>query len=262
MVASQIASAPRVETSAPASQPAAYGLLAAAQVLAMPPRADMFGVDWEPDPVTPAKFWTLPCDGVPPGPKEFYDRPDRKISDPFPVYWGEECGSVAFEGNDGRVRTGLTLGESKPVEERVWQLLFDDPDTVDLDDARGLVDAVGHVEEELGARYGVRGIIHAPARVAAHAFTLNLVRWRGETPLTPRGHTWAFGDGYSADAGNPPTDGTSIVGTSPFVLWRTPEFTIGPVLDRSTNRYVAVAERTYIAGWAGAAVRMALPLGA
>ncbi len=261
MVASQIANAPRVETSAPTSQPAGYGLLAAAQVLTMPAKAELFGVDWEPDPVTPAQFWTLPCDGTPPGPKTFNDRPERKVSDPFPVYWGEECGSVAFEGTDARVRAGLALGETQPVEERVWQLLFTDPDTIDLDTARGLTDALGHVEEELGRRYSTRGIVHAPARVAAHAFTLQLIRWRGETPLTPRGHVWSFGDGYDPASGSPPTDGASIVGTPPMVLWRTPEFTIGPVLDRSTNRYVAVAERTYIAGWAGAAVRMAFPLG-
>lgn len=262
-MASTIPSAPRIETAAPASQPAGYGLLAAAQVLAAPENAGLFGVDWEPAPVEIAQYWRGACrDDPDPGSKVFYDRPGRRVSDPFPVYWGEECGSVAFENTNGRVLTGLAQGEGRPVEARVWQLLFDDPDTVDLEQGRGLSDAVGHIEEELGNRYGVRGIIHAPARVAARAFEDNLVRWRGETPLTPRGHTWAFGDGYDPASGNPPTDGASLVGTPPVVLWRTPVATLGPVLDRSTNRYVAIAERIYIAGWAGAAVRMALPLGA
>jgi hypothetical protein len=261
-MATTIPNAPRVETAAPSSQPAGYGLLAGAQVVPAPEQMGLFGVDWEPGPVQVAKFWAQACAGAPPATKTFFDRPDRKMTDPFVIYWGEECGSVAFEGTDARVREGLAQGEARPIEGKVWQALFADADTVDLDTARGLVDAVGHVEEELGARYGVRGLIHAPARVAAHAFTLNLIRWRGETPLSPRGHTWVFGDGYDPASGSPPTDGSSIVGTAPMVLWRTPVATIGPVLDHHTNRYVAVAERIYLAGWVGAAVRIALPLGA
>lgn len=261
-MATTIPNAPRVEANAPSSQPAGYGLLAAAQVLPAPENMGLFGVDWEPDPVQVAKYWTQACAGMPPAMKQFYDRPDRKLTEPFVVYWGEECGTVAAETTDARVRAGLTQGESRPVESTVWQELFADPDTVDLAAGRGLVDAVGHVEEELGARYGVRGLLHAPARVASQAAHLNLIRWRGETPLTPRGHTWVFGDGYDADAGNPPTDGASIVGTAPMAVWRTPVSTIGPVLDHHLNRYVAVAERIYLAGWVGAAVRMSCPLGA
>lgn len=259
--ASSIAAAPQVDQDAPASVPAGYGLLAAANVLAGDERMGMFGVDWEPSPCSPALYWPGACTtGAPPAAKTFHDRPARITTDPFPIYWGEECGTIAFEDTDARVRAGLAQGESRAVEARIWGELG--ADSVDLGVGRGIVDALGHVEEELGDRLGVRGLIHAPIRCAAHAAESGLIRYDGPVMRTPLGHTWVFGGGYDPAGGAPPPDGAMLVGTGPTTLWRTPVFTQGPILDRSTNRYVAIAERIYMAGWDCAAVRITFPLSA
>lgn len=261
--ASTIANAPHAESDGPVARPAGYGLLAAANVLPTPPYGDMFGVDWEPPPCGAARYWVNPCsDETVPASKTFEDRPARIMTEPFVIYWGEECGSVGgFTDTDARVRAGLSQGESRAVEARLWsgELLTD---SEDLGTGRGIIDALGHLEEELAGRTSSLGIIHAPVRIAPHAANANLIVYDGPVMRTPLGHAWAFGGGYDPLLGSPPTDGAVMVATGPMTLWRGPVITQGPVLDRSKNRYVAVAERIYSAGWDCASVRMALPLSA
>lgn len=253
--------APAAPVTAPPARPAGYGLLAAATVAGPGgPRPNlMAGVEWEPAPCRPALPYPVPCtdDNTPLPARTFYDAEQRNISAPFGVYWGTECGAIGADRTDATVRAGLAQGEGRAVEAQVWALL---DSAEDFGAARGLVDALGHLEEELGSRLGALGLIHAPRRVAAHAAAYNLVRYEGAVPRTPGGHAWVFGSGYDPARGNPPQDGVRLVATGPFMLWRDEVSTIGPLFDSARNRWIGLAERTYVAGWDCAALSMTLPL--
>lgn len=271
MAALTITSAPLAPVAAPPVRPAGYGLLAAATVVDLTgveaDRVGMFGVEWDPLPCKPALPWPAPCNGItpPPAGKTIYDRPERVESAPLPLYWAEECAPVGIDIGEpeARVRAGMAQGEGRGIEAALWSyfttlVIGDD----DLGLGRGLIDAVGHLEEELGNRIGALGILHAPRRTAAHAAAAGLVRYDGAVPRTPAGHAWVFGAGYDPAVGNPPTDGVRIVATGPTTLRRTPVQVIGPVFDQTHNRTVVVAERVYTAAWDCAAVSMTLPLSA
>jgi len=256
--------APLEPVDAPPVRPVGYGLLAAATVTTLTgeaaQRAGLYGLEWDPPPCRPASLWPAGCEGpFPAGGKTFYDRDERVQSDPFVVYYGEECAPVGVSGDEAaRARTGLSQGESRPVEQQLWQML-DVAD--DFGKARGLADTLGHLEEELGNRTGSLGVIHAPRRVAAHAAQAQLLRYDGPVPRTPAGNAWVFGSGYEADRGNKGIeDGVRLVATGPVWAWRNDVSIVGPVFDHSINRTLVLAERTYIVGWNCAAVAIATPL--
>ncbi len=253
------AAPPLAPVDPPPARPAGYGLLAAATVRPAPTRLLGGGVEWQPAPCTPALPYPAPCANTTPGPKTFYDAEDRRDATPFIVYWGTECGTIGADTTDSLVRAGLAQGEGRAVEAEVWTLL---DAATNNGAARGLVDAVGHLEEELANRVGALGLIHAPRRVAAYATHLNLVRWEGAVPRTPGGHAWVFGAGYDPLRGNPPTDGVRLVATGPTTLWQGAVTTVGPIFDHHTNRFLALAEREYAVGWDCAAVAMTTPLNA
>lgn len=258
---------PLAPVEAPPVRPVGFGLLAAASVTTLTgdaaARAGLFGVEWVPPPCRPANRWPANCDGpFPPGGKIIYDREDRAQSDPFGVYYAEECAPVGLSEDLGaRARAGLAQGESRPVEQELWDYFDRDGAVTDNGPGRGLADTLGHLEEELGNRSGSLGVIHAPSRVAAHAAAANLLRYDGPVPRTPRGHAWVFGDGYDPARGNAGiADGVRLVATGPVWAWRTDVTVTGPFFDHSVNLYVALAERTYVVGWNCAAVAMATPL--
>lgn len=273
---------PVVPVTPPPARPALYGLLQAANVVPLTgpaaTQAGIYGVDWEPPPCTPALFWPADCApaAAPAGGKTFNPRPARGSAAPFVVYWGEKCASVGIDLSQAgqRARAGLTQGEGRAVEAALWTLLTGaagspDPDLAaeDLGDARGVVDTLGHIEEELGNRLGVAGYVHAPRRVAAHAAAAQLVRWDGQVPRTPAGNVWVFGGGYDAAlsrSGTLPPDGVTLIGTGPLTVWRgdifTPTDQAGALFDRTNNDTYALAERVYAVGWDCAAVAFDTPL--
>ncbi len=257
--------APLEPVDAPPVRPVGYGLLAAATVTTLTgqsaQRAGLYGTQWDSPPCRPAQLWPAACEGpFPPGGKTIYDRDEPVQSEPFGVYYGEECAPVGTSDTEAaaRARTGLAQGESRPVEQQLWKML---DDAEDFGKARGLADTLGHLEEELGNRTGSLGIIHAPRRVAAHAAQAGLLRYDGPVPRTPGGHAWVFGSGYDAERGNKGIqDGVRLVAPGPVWAWRTEVSVTGPVFDHSINQLIVLAERTYLVGWNCAAVAIATPL--
>lgn len=183
---------------------------------------------------------------------------------PFVVYSAIKCGTVGLVnwGADEVRRylyQQLVAGEQATVE-RIFStgLVGQYPSlttgAVNLGAAQGPVQAVSLLEDWLYARYGPRGVIHAPIEAAPYflgayimeqdnnAFTSGV--WRTST-----GTAVSFGN-Y---AGTGPTGqaGTWIYITGQVAIWRTPDIQLlDPPMDQlinySTNVLTTVMEREYV----------------
>ncbi|MFD8335570.1 hypothetical protein ACFV42_23365 [Streptomyces solisilvae] len=176
-------------------------------------------------------------------------------SDPFPVYSTVHCtpgGDFAKEAR-GIARNRLMCREECAVEEYLWtQLAADGGQYIgDPSNPKTITCAMAEIEAALmQARGCSAGVLHVPARLSL-PLSVNgccLIEEEGASLRTRMGTEVVFGacydprmrpDGVLADP-----DLTVIIGTGPIIIQRGPISTYEG-LDKQTNDYAAVAERTY-----------------
>lgn len=161
---------------------------------------------------------------------------------PITVWAYDQCDLTPESETDvqNRVLQNLRLLEQTAVENEVGARMLTDAGSPAS--ATDLADAIGQLEAALAETQTI-GVIHANPYYAAIACRFNgLLRYSGTKMITPMGHTWCFGGGYT----NALTD--TLVATSPVYGWR------DDVVVRSTvkvewNQFVAVAERSVSIGY-------------
>jgi hypothetical protein len=183
---------------------------------------------------------------------------------PFIVYSAIQCDTVGLV-NWGQERVQrflydqLIAGEQAAVENIFSQgLVAQFPSlqsgAVSLGAAQGPVQAVSMLEDWLYARFGPRGVIHAPMEAAAYIKGAHLIEADGNVNA---GGVWRTAVGTAVSFGNyaglGPTGqaGTWIYVTGPVAIWRTPDNELfvppmGQVINRTTNVLTIVMEREYV----------------
>jgi hypothetical protein len=183
---------------------------------------------------------------------------------PFVVYSAIQCDTVGLV-NWGQDRVQkylyqqLVAGEQATVERifstgLVGQFPSLQTNSVSLGAAAGPVQAVSMLEDWLYARFGPRGVIHAPMEAAAYFKGAHLIEPDGNVNA---GGVWRTEVGTAVSFGNyagvGPTGqaGTWIYITGPVGLWRTPDSQLfvppmGQVINRTTNVLTIVMEREYV----------------
>jgi hypothetical protein len=226
----------------PPANPAGTGLYTAAALIDTgEPSRLSFGVLVDSRNCGDSWVWPINCDTAIPDPSpKGSDRAARL--DPFTgdvVGADDDCGaSVPLAEAHERAQQLLRLQEPVRVEEQLTPKLLaaaGTPDTV-----TGLAAAVGALEEAV-AGSGFTGVFHAAVHLLAPLTQAQLVIRQGGQLLTPAGHRWAFGAGYSG------LDDT-IVSTGPVAVHQGPiVFTDGP--DYPHNDRLTVAEREVLVTW-------------
>lgn len=181
---------------------------------------------------------------------------------PFIVYSAIKCSPV---GNSAERVNGYLLDQLHAGEQAVVENLFStgandinlglqSAATVNLGTAANVVVATATLEAWLYARYGLPGVIHAPAAAAAFFPNGHIVNqdnrgiWR-----TDMGTAVSFGN-Y---AGTGPTGQAIVAGTAwlyitgQVAIWRTPDSEVfvtpyADVIDRTHNVGAWVMEREYV----------------
>lgn len=189
----------------------------------------------------PSWVWPIACETEPPdpSPKGAEDRSDRLEFDGDVVGADDDCSALVDETEAAqRAEQLLRLQESVRVEQQLTTRLLTAagaPVTV-----TGLAAAVGAVEETI-APYGFPGVLHAAPHLTAALAAAQLIIRSGAYLLSPLGHRWAFGAGYS-DLED------TIVATGPVAVHRGPVvMTHGP--DYPHNERLSVAEREVLVSW-------------
>lgn len=158
---------------------------------------------------------------------------------PVVVYSVDECGPDAANRSEipARAQQNLRLQEQIMVERAFTDRLIADTDAIgSVSDVRA---AIGYLENEL-ARTNTVGVIHAEPAVASEEW--GLVIGNGAMLRSPLGHRWVFGGGY-VDVLN-----GLMVATSPVFGLRS-EVMVTAALDEVHDRYIAIAERTFVVGY-------------
>ena len=192
------------------------------------------------------------------------DEPRRKVldgigpwigADPFPTYTSVHCTPGGDFAKEARriARNRLMCREECAVEEYLWtQLAADGGQYIgDPSAPKTITYAMAEIEAALMQIRGCSaGVIHVPARLSL-PLSMNgccLIEEEGASLRTRMGSEVVFGacydprmrpDGVLADP-----DLTVIIGTGPVIVQRGPISTYEG-LDKETNDYAAVAERTY-----------------
>jgi hypothetical protein len=117
------------------------------------------------------------------------------------------------------------------------------------------VQAVSLLESWLYARYGLRGVIHAPMLAAPYFKGAHLVEpdgnvFGGGVWRTEVGTAVSFGN-YAGVGPTGQAGGNWVYITGQVAIWRTPDSDLfvppmGQVINRSTNVLTIVMEREYI----------------
>lgn len=143
------------------------------------------------------------------------------------------AGGMSKELVDSILRQRLLAGERTVVEQVFCSALFgaspslinNVPLSTPLAAAGSIMDGVGALEAWLYARFGPRGVLHAPIALAARFQEKGIMTWDGATWRTALGTAVAFGN-YSGndEDDDPPAAGTTnlyITGTT--TIWATPD---------------------------------------
>lgn len=113
---------------------------------------------------------------------------------------------------------------------------------------------IGLLEGALGACYDGVGVLHVPETAIPALANLNMIFRDGKNLRTHNGNLVVAGAGYTgtSPAGVSPTPGTTwMYATGQFFLYRgsIKTFTRESSLNRATNTFTAVAQRTFVLGW-------------
>lgn len=235
---------PPINYTAPSAQPAGRGLVSVATVIDVPPPARLSGGATITGSNCTASYGQWPAD--PCADTTGMDKQPGPVGEsawPAVVAWGSaECDPDESERElRERAEHDMQIGARLIVEEVFYREALQRLPAPS--GGGGIVDVVARMEAALG-QTGIRGVIHAPRALAAHAEYAGLVRHSGSRPTTPLGHYWSFGAGYAAANG---ADQRTVVATSPVFVWRS-EVTTSVAVEPTDNVRTAVAERTLVAG--------------
>lgn len=244
-----------------------YGLFSAAVgPLDLPHHAYIGGLQYELGTCTLPQGYEINCQ-TDHETKTFEGAIATKTGYPFVVYSSIECSPVGL-ANYGQERIRqylfqqLVAGEQATVEDIFSQSAFgqteglaNNPATVNLGAADGIVEGVSILEDWLYSRYGLPGVLHVPMRAAAYVDGAKLLHKDGVTGpwKTAVGTTVSLGN-YAGvgPTGDVPAAGTIWVYiTGQVAVYRAPDSSLldiplGQVLNRETNVVDIVMEREYV----------------
>ncbi|MFC3848877.1 hypothetical protein ACFORJ_01670 [Corynebacterium hansenii] len=186
----------------------------------------------------PHGSWPTECPTPGDTPGKGGPRPAPRDVDATIVWAADECNTVGITDEEAKARAAqaLRLAEQVDVEKHAAT----DLKKVTATQVADIVAAVAHLEQELTAD-GFTGVIHARRGLLAVAEKASMIIRQGSRLLTPGGHRWAFGAGY--------TDlGDTVVGTGPVIIRRSP-VTESLTLNARTNTRMALAERVVAVAW-------------
>ena len=233
---------PPLPLTAPPANPLPGGLYTAARGVDAPDDRHHGGIALESPNTGGAGQWPTACPTPEETPEKTGGRAEPAVFPATVVWAADECHTVGVTDDEARARAAQTLRLREPVEvEKHVAAQLTAKAEAEEQTAATLAEAVAVAEEKIAAA-GYVGVLHASRRLIVAAETAKLIRREGQTLLTPGGHQWAVGAGYTALGAD------TIVATRPVIIRR------GPVesriaVDARRNTRVAVAERVVAAAW-------------
>lgn len=256
----------------PARQPNRFGLFSVVPVHDVSDNHQLLGIQWEPDTCTRPKVLPdqCPCSTV----NEFTPAAPIGDASPFSVMGSWTCALAGYSPEDGQAKATRNLldGEQHAVEWALWTGEADAFAPLDPDQAYhgprfahpstpviGTVhcarDLLAVIEQYTSHHYVGTPIIHAPR--SALSYLDEQVMVTGQRLETKLGVPIVAGAGYSEantgpDGTRPAVGSYWVYVTGAMLVYRSevftpPEATAG--FYRCNNEFVALAERTYLAGW-------------
>lgn len=243
------------EVSPPLVVPYRHGLLSAASIVeGGDKRWEIAGVVYLAEGCEPGGgVWLDPCYQDPNPPAE---RPEKNVpigldfvsGFPFTVYEAVACQAVGFPEAAVHAERRLLMHEQFWVEQHFAATELRTADVVTLGTAVApFQQAIGVLEQEIAARYGGEGVLHA-SRVWGETALSEYPDVSADPLHTKLGNVWSFGAGYGTAGpdGTEPAAGTSwLFATGPVVARRS-EVQIRESFSPSRNVRMAVAERSYV----------------
>lgn len=177
----------------------------------------------------------------------------------FAVYGGLTCKGVARDpATDAQVQAAFTARESIGVARALMQMRFIAGSTwsaaPDLTPAGGAVDpAVGLaiLENDAACKYAGAPTIHAPRGIGTLLTRYDMAELQGDTLYSKQGSKIASDGGYGCPNNSPtnaaPAAGEQWVYASGEVSVARSETIVRSELDRTTNEFVVLVERLYVA---------------
>lgn len=186
----------------------------------------------------PHGSWPTECPTPDETPDKGGARPAPRDVDATIVWAADDCKTVGITDEEAKARAAQTLRltEQVDVEKHAAAALAE----VEATQVADIVAAVAHLEQALAAD-GFTGVIHARRGLVAVAEKASMIIRQGSRLMTPGGHLWAFGAGYTAL-------GDTLVGTGPVQIRRSP-ITESMSLGARTNERLALAERVVAVAW-------------
>jgi len=265
-MAAIIENAQLVETPAPGRL--RYGLFTAARVTDdLDVRGVASGFQFAAQDCGTARFFDANCETAPF--KTFDEGTSYMNGEPYWIYATLQCGTVGRSPSEieSQVRRKLAAYEQRQVEAALWggttppvdPALVTTAGVVTVTPAAdGAGAAIAALEESFYSSYGYVGTIHMHMSAYAALAYAELISddSRGAGALTtPMGSVWSLGAGYgiTGPAGAAPDAGNVwAFMTPPVWIKRTAQPIVPDVtatMDRTTNQYMAVAERVYAHTW-------------
>ena len=165
---------------------------------------------------------------------------------PFTAYHLHRCRLPGRDWTTGdqRAAEALRLGEQRAAEAVLWQGMAD-ADALEVLGGGAVhpVEAMGLLEDHLGANYGGVGVIHAAPSTATLLTSYGLLERVGTGQQSKAtGTRVAVGGGYLPGR---------LYATGQVMVRRTSaaEVMRSAAGDLTTNQYVALAQRPYVIGW-------------
>lgn len=167
----------------------------------------------------------------------------------------EAVGGGDLPAKFARAREVLQGGEQYAVEAALWALMMDATPSA-AGDAASYAEAVAMAEGRLSQVYGGPATLHA-SRYVAGMLGGTILHADGARLRTVLNAHLIAGGGYSpAPTATDPA--ASVIATGPVIVMRGEVMDLGQHIDRDVNNISAVVERTYVVGWDGPAVRIAV----
>lgn len=258
----------------PRREPLPYGLFSVVD-LPNPERTNWQGdgIQWEGISCAPASGLQIVCE---PGedtigfPKDFFSLMNVGQAAPFVVYGSSLCLPTRLEEGQDQATQHLLTREEARAEQAFWtgdlgnypSLEHPNPEDqaeVAVTLGGGIVTpevAIALLEDWIATNYGSLGVIHVTRGAATILVAESVVDSKNGRLYTELGTPVVAGAGYpgTSPAGAAPAAGTTWAYASPAIFgYRSEVFPaserLGDLLDRDTNNFYAVAERTYILGF-------------
>lgn len=250
-----MAEMPKFYVEPPVTKPLQFGLLSVADVRTMPDGHWAAGIEWETEYCGVTEVATQPCVDDFETPKTPFNPEGTTEADAFTVYAMAECRATGdWARGSTHATNALTRGEDRGVEQGVWQRMMADDNLVVLSGTYTPLSGLARLEDAIANVYPGQATIHMPRNLASVLGTQQVGR-HGTHLETNLGSLVAAGAGYSIDTGPDnaaSTAGSSwMIATGSVLILRGNAMVKGPfmVQEPRDNTYVALAERTYVAGW-------------